>query len=80
MADEAKIVLLEQIEPLIHTVRGQKVMLDSDLATLYGVPTKVLNQAAKRNQYRFPSDFRFQLTADEVEALRMCAQIGCGND
>jgi hypothetical protein len=50
-------------------VRGEKVMLDSDLAVLYGVPTKALNQAVKRNRERFPGDFMFQLTWDEAAAL-----------
>ncbi len=54
----------------IHLVRGQKVMLDSDLAVLYGVPTKALNQAVKRNADRFPADFMFQLSGDEYLALR----------
>lgn len=55
---------------LIHVVRGVQVMLDCDLAELYGVETKVFNQAVKRNEARFPSRFRFQLTADEYELLR----------
>lgn len=54
----------------IHVTRGVKVMLDSDLATLYGVPTKALNQAVKRNAVRFPADFMFQLSAEEAKALR----------
>jgi hypothetical protein len=54
----------------IHTVRGHKVMLDADLAELYGVPTKALVQAAKRNRVRFPRDFAFQLTNQEVARLR----------
>lgn len=54
----------------IHVVRGLKVMLDSDLATLYGVPTKALNQAVKRNASRFPADFMLQLSADEAKVLR----------
>jgi hypothetical protein len=54
----AKVVFLDQIEPLILTVRDQKVMLDSDLAALYGVTTKRLNEQAKRNHERFPDDFR----------------------
>ena len=54
----------------IHAVRGHKVMLDADLAELYGVPTKVLVQAVKRNQGRFPVDFVFQLTDQEVVVLR----------
>lgn len=53
------------IESLIHVVRGQQVMLDSDLARLYGVETRVLNQAVKRNIERFPEDFMFQLTKEE---------------
>lgn len=54
-------------EQRIFVVRGQKVMSDADLAGLYGVPTKVLNQAVKRNADRFPSDFMFQLNRAEVE-------------
>lgn len=54
----------------IHYIRKQKVMLDRDLAKLYGVPTKVLNQAVKRHLKRFPEDFMFQLTAKEEELLR----------
>jgi hypothetical protein len=53
----------------IHLLRGQKVMLDFDLATLYGVTTGNLNKAVKRNRTRFPSDFMFQLTATEAERL-----------
>jgi DNA-binding transcriptional regulator YiaG len=53
----------------IQTIRQQKVLLDADLATLYGVSTKVFNQAVKRNEARFPEDFRFQLSADEYESL-----------
>ena len=53
------------IEPLIKVIRGQQVMLDKDLAMLYGVEAKVLNQAVKRNVERFPDDFRFQLTKEE---------------
>ena len=54
----------------IYLVRGQKVMLDKDLAALYDVETKVLNQAIKRNQNRFPEDFMFQLTEKEWQSLR----------
>ena len=53
------------IESLIYEIRGQKVMLDRDLAKMYGVETKVLNQAVKRNMKRFPEDFMFQLTPEE---------------
>lgn len=58
------------VEPLIQLVRGQKVLLDSDLARIYGVPTKALNQAVKRNKDRFPPDFAFQLTTQESSNLR----------
>jgi hypothetical protein len=59
-----------QIENMIYIVRGQKVMIDSDLARLYGVETKVLNQSVRRNIRRFPNDFIFELSNDEYEALR----------
>ena len=58
------------IESLIRTIRGQKVMIDFDLAVLYGVQTKALNQAVKRNIERFPDDFMFQLTKEELDSLR----------
>lgn len=61
---------LVQIQNLIYIIRGQRVMLDSDLARLYEVETKVLNQAVKRNLERFPKDFMFQLTKEEYEVLR----------
>ncbi|HXM32437.1 MAG TPA: ORF6N domain-containing protein [Chthoniobacterales bacterium] len=54
----------------IYSLRGEKVMLDSDLAALYGVATKVLNQAVKRNARRFPADFMIRLGADEIDLLR----------
>lgn len=57
------------IEPLILTVRGQKVILDRDLAAVYDVPTFRFNEAVKRNRKRFPSDFMFQLTAEEFAVL-----------
>lgn len=60
-----RLVAVDNIEPLIKVIRGQQVMLDKDLATLYGVEAKVLNQAVKRNIERFPDDFRFQLTKEE---------------
>ncbi len=59
-----------QIENMIYVIRGQRVMLDSDLAKLYGVETKALNQAVKRNLDRFPDDFMFQLSEDELKHLR----------
>ena len=58
-------VVMSNIEPLIKVVRGQQVILDKDLAMLYGVEAKVLNQAVIRNVERFPNDFRFQLTKEE---------------
>jgi hypothetical protein len=61
---------LEQIEEMIYIIRGQKVMLDSDLAKLYGVETKVLNQAIKRNLRSFPDEFMFRISSDEYENLR----------
>jgi ORF6N domain len=57
------------IEPRIFTVRGQKVILDSDLALIYGVPTYRFNEAVKRNKERFPEDFRFQLNREEADSL-----------
>ena len=58
------------IKSMIRNIRGQQVMLDFELAMLYGVETKVLNQAVKRNINRFPDDFMFQLTKNELESLR----------
>ena len=61
---------LVQVKNLIYEIRGYKVMLDSDLASLYEVPTKRLNEAVKRNITRFPQNFMFQLTKEETEILR----------
>lgn len=58
------------IRDIIYFVRGQQVLLDSDLAALYKVDTKVFNQAVKRNIERFPVEFRFQLTQEEYDSLR----------
>ena len=69
-SDETALITLDLIERKIYVVREQKVMLDSDLAKLYGVATKVFNQAVGRNLQRFPEDFRFQLTVGEFESLR----------
>lgn len=63
-------IKLSQIERMIYVIRGQKVMLDSDLAELYGVETKVLNQSVRRNIDRFPQDFMFQLTPEEYQILK----------
>jgi hypothetical protein len=60
----------DTIQRRIHHVRGERVMVDADLAELYGVMTKRLNQAVRRNRARFPADFMFQLTAEEVRDLR----------
>jgi len=65
-----EIVPTKQLAQSIHFLRGQKVMLDFDLAALYGVATGALNRAVKRNASRFPSDFMFQLTLKDVENLR----------
>lgn len=70
---ETNLIPMERIERAILLIRGEKVMLDSDLAELYGVETKTLNQAVKRNILRFPEDFMFRLTQeehDEVASLR----------
>jgi hypothetical protein len=58
------------VQDRIYRIRGQQVMLDSDLAELYGVPTKGFNRAVKRNTYRFPDDFMYQLTHGETTLLR----------
>ena len=63
-------VAVERIARAIHRLRGHNVMLDSDLADLYNVQVKVLNQAVKRNRQRFPPDFMFRLTVHEAESLR----------
>ena len=71
-------VPVELVERRIYLIRSQKVMLDSDLADLYQVPTKALNQAVRRNNDRFPEDFMFQLTDQEADSLR--SQIVTSND
>jgi len=63
-------IQLDQIQNMIYVIRGQRVMLDSDLAKLYGVETKRINEQVKRNLERFPGDFMFNLTSDEYEILR----------
>ena len=70
-----EIIPIESIEQRIFMIRGQKVMIDRDLAELYGVETKILNRAVKRNIDRFPEDFMFQLTKEEYDLLLRC-QIG----
>ena len=72
MAEDKNIVIVDNIEiqNLIYTIRGKQVMVDSDLATLYQVTTKRLNEQVRRNKNRFPSEFMFRLTAEEYEYLR----------
>ena len=69
---------LVQIKNLIYEIRGCKVMIDSDLANLYEIETKALNQAVKRNPTRFPANFMFQLTKEELESLKY--QFGTSNN
>jgi hypothetical protein len=67
---------IEQIQQSILLIRGKKVMLDTDLARLYGVPTKRLNEQVKRNRDRFPQDFMFQLSAEEkTEVVAKCDHL-----
>lgn len=63
------IIPVERIQKAIYLIRGQKIMLDRDLASLYGVETRVLNQAVKRNRDRFPEDFMFELTREEIRNI-----------
>jgi len=70
MAGEVALMPMERIEQVILLIRSHKVMLDTDLAALYGVETRVLVQAVKRNIVRFPDDFMFQLTKEEHKVLR----------
>ena len=72
MKDENALILMDEINitDLIYTIRGKQVMLDSDLAGLYQVETRVFNQAVKQNSNRFPEQFRFQLTEEEYKNLR----------
>ena len=70
MAGRSKsLVPIEQIDGMIHMIRGVRVMLDSDLAKIYGVPTFRFNEAIKRNRHRFPPDFKFELTRKEFDDL-----------
>jgi hypothetical protein len=73
MGNTQNIAANEAIPSRILNIRGQRIMIDTDLAELYGVPTKALNQAVKRNHGRFPSDFMFQLTPEEkAEVVTNC--------
>lgn len=76
MADKRAIIPMDRIERTILLIRGEKVILDTDLAALYGVPTKALNQAVKRNRGRFPPDFMFRLTRREkTEVVTNCDHL-----
>src|ERR1043166_3671298 len=68
--NRTSLIPVERIDRSILLIRGQKVLLDADLATLYGVETRALVQAVKRNLDRFPSDFMFQLSKEELEQWR----------
>jgi hypothetical protein len=75
MKKASETLRLEPVEPLIHVLRGERIILDVDLARIYGVPTKRLNEQVKRNAERFPADFAFRLASDEaVKLLRSRAQ------
>jgi len=74
---KAVVVTKDQIDSMIRSIRGVRVMLDNDLAAIYGVSTKRLNEQVKRNLERFPADFMFQLTAKESAAYR--SQIATGS-
>jgi hypothetical protein len=77
MANKKSIIPIESIERRILFLRGQKVMLDADLAQLYGVSTKRLNEQVKRNRKRFPTDFMFQLSEEEKsEVVANCDHLG----
>jgi hypothetical protein len=72
------VISITHVERRILLIRGARVMVDSDLAELYGVPTKVLNQAVSRNARRFPPDFMFRLTA--IESARLRSQFVTSNE
>ena len=71
MQNSSDLIIQDRITRSIYLIRNQKVMMDSDLATMYGVETKVLNQAVKRNMDRFPEDFMFQLSTEEWDDLQV---------
>src|SRR6266513_1511805 len=71
---QSSLIPVERIEKAIHLIRGERVILDSDLAAMYDVPTKVFNQAVKRHKERFPADFMFQLTKEEAVLIRLRSQ------
>jgi len=76
MKNELPVVQIERIEERIYAIRGQRVMLDADLARLYSVSTKRLNEQVKRNRKRFPAHFMFQLTAvEKTEVVANCDHL-----
>ena len=78
MGEKSVSVPIERIEKSIMLIRDQKVMIDRDLAELYGVETRVLNQAVRRNKKRFPADFMFPLTREEIRNISqivICSEI-----
>jgi len=75
--EKYKPVFQEVIKQKIFVIRGHRIILDKDLAELYGVSTKALNQAVKRNRDRFPLDFAFRLTSEEASGMR--SQFGVGS-
>jgi hypothetical protein len=75
MKRSSQALAVEQVEPLLHVLRGERIILDVDLARIYGVPTKRLNEQVKRNAERFPLDFAFRLTnAEAIKLLRSRSQ------
>ena len=70
MKNTTDLLTVESIRNYVYTIRGQQVMLDSDLSDIYGYELKAMNQQVKRNIERFPEDFMFQLTKDEVELVK----------
>jgi hypothetical protein len=70
MSAKSETLALAHLEQTIHLIRGQKVLLDRDLAVLYGIETKYLNRAVRRNIKRFPADFMFTLTREEAQSSR----------
>jgi hypothetical protein len=78
MSNKTEIIPVQDITPLIHSIRNQRVILDTDLARLYGVQTFRLNEAVKRNRDRFPGDFLFQLTP--LERVALTSQFAMSKD
>jgi hypothetical protein len=78
-ATKNALIIVEQIEPRILLIRGQRVILDADLAKLYGVTPKRLNEQVKRNKRRFPDDFVFRLTVEEAKSLQSQPEVGDGS-